>query len=198
MYNSYAPPRTAAPPLHHPVPTHPPRQPERSTTPTASTSSQTSPPEGLAARRFQGVDQGYVRYASPPVGSNSLYGGASTAQASAARSLGNSIQHSYYPDPTSHATGMMGTPADGHLTPMGLGGNQHLGGFVGGSPLGRGGNPEMMGNTASPAPSSSQANVGYGSWGFPSGSIQGMDPTAQMGMQLGAQFVRKNVRLPHF
>lgn len=112
MQNPYA-PRGPPPPLRHPVPTHPPRKPEfpKTPTPTASTSSQTSPPDDVAARRIQGLDGvggSYMRFASPPVpqnkyptsspaagqqNQNQYYGGASTAAASAARSFGGSVQN---------------------------------------------------------------------------------------------------------
>lgn len=212
MQNPYAP--RAPPPLRHPVPTHPPRKPELpvTPTPTASTSSQTSPSEGVAARRIHGLDGlsgaglapgpaggGYVRYASPPIHqNNNFYGGASTAAATAARSFGGSVQNAYYPGDLSNSPGTpagetMGNNISGNMGMMGggmspnegmgpMGGNMgnaghHLGGTMGDG---------MAGNVPNPASVGAGPSAQFPGWGFPAG---GIDPTSQMGMQIGAQFV---------
>lgn len=214
MQNPYA-PRAPPPPLRHPVPTHPMRKPDLpiTPTPTASASSQASPSEALAARRVHGLDgagmpayappaphaahppaahahhgphqAGYARYASPPL-QNTYYSGASTAAASAARSFGGTVQDAYYPDATTAGVGEMN-----NMSMMGggtMGGGTMGGGTMGGGAMGMNAHLGGTMDAASGTPSSTQG--GAFNWnGLPTGAMQGMDPQAQMGMQIGAQFV---------
>lgn len=81
-----------------------------------------------------------------------------------------------------------------------------IGNTLGGSMNNLGGNLGQMGSgIPSPSPATPGQTSGFPGWGgFAGNNIQGIDPTTQMGMQIGAQFVaaggnymQKNVRRPY-